>query len=52
MLPARKTVSKKTLHDEHSSNTFGLRSQPVVYLMNQVYIAKKISMEALKYCEK
>ena len=25
MLPARKTVSKKYLHEEHSSKTFGLR---------------------------
>ena len=42
MLPAaRKTVSKKTLHEEHSSKTFGLRLVLVVYIMNYIYIVKR-----------
>ena len=36
MLPTRKTINKKTLHEaeEHSSKTFGLRLLLIVYLMN------------------
>ena len=30
---SQKTVSKETLHEEHSSETFGLRYPLVVYLM-------------------
>ena len=33
MLPARRTVSKETLHEQHSSKTFGLRLLLVVYFM-------------------
>ena len=52
MLPARKTVRKKSLHEEHSSKTFELRLLPVVYLMNLVYMVKqktKKLMENLEY---
>ena len=40
------------MHEEHSSKTFGLRLLLVVYLINYVYMVKKISMETLKYYEK
>ena len=54
MLPARRTVRKKSLHEEHSSKTFELRLLPVVYLMNLVYMVKKKkkkiqSMDNLEY---
>ena len=42
MLPARKTVSKRTLHEEHSSKTFEVRLMLVIYIMNYVYMVKKI----------
>ena len=52
MLSARKTVSKRTLHEEHSSKTFELRLVLVIYIMNYVYMVKKISLETLECYEK
>ena len=42
MLPARKVVSNKTLMEEYSSETIGLRLLLIVDLMNQDYLVKKI----------
>ena len=51
MLPARKTVRKKSLHEEHSSKTFEPRLLPVVYLMNLVYMVKKKKKKLIENLE-
>ena len=45
MLPARKTVSKKTLHEDHSSKTFELRLLLVIYLLYSFYMGKKFQWQ-------
>ena len=48
MLQARKAVSKKTLHEEHSIECFGLRLLLVVDLMGWVSMVKTMSIENLR----
>ena len=45
MLPARRIVSKESLHEEHSSKTFGLRLLTVSCLFYELGLREKIFNE-------